>query len=83
MDSLLSERARLLRKAVATVVEALGERGVAYRRNLDKWVDGLEEDARILVALPAAVWTADGATASRNSPIHRLRASGSGLGTLS
>ena len=49
------ERGRLLRKAVATVVEALGDHGVAYRRNLQAWIAGYRPAARTIAALPASV----------------------------
>ena len=54
LDPSLAERGRLLRAAVATIVQALGEQGVTYRRHLHKWMEGLESD-RILRALPQAV----------------------------
>lgn len=47
-----------MRKAVATVVEALGDHGVAYRRNLQAWIAGYRPAARTIAALPASVWMA-------------------------
>ena len=42
LDPSLAERGRLLRAAVATIVQALGEQGVTYRRHLHKWMEGLD-----------------------------------------
>ena len=55
LDPSLAERGRLLRAAVATIVQALGEQGVTYRRHLHKWMEGLDPSDRILRALPPAV----------------------------
>ena len=54
LDPKLEQRGRLLRQAVATVVEALGEQST-YRRHVQKWMDRLDPAARALVALPTAV----------------------------
>ena len=55
LDPSLAERGRLLRAAVATIVQALGEQGVTYRRHLHTWMEGLGPSDRILRALPPAV----------------------------
>ena len=55
LDPSLAERGRLLRAAVATIVQALGEQGVTYRRHLHEWMEGLDPSDRILRALPQAV----------------------------
>ena len=48
MDPVLDERARPLQNAVETVVQALGEHGVTYRRNLQEWMEGLGRSVRML-----------------------------------
>ena len=49
------DRGRLLRKAVATAVEALGDHGVAYRRCLQAWMADYRPAARTIAALPTSV----------------------------
>ena len=49
------ERGRLLRKAVAEVVEAFGDHGVAYRRSVQAWMAGYRPAARTIAALPQSV----------------------------